>query len=41
MVHFFYRSYLGNDKKNNLNWDFICLTFHYKLIKQYIRNADI
>ena len=28
-------------KKNNLNWDFICLTFHYKLIKQYIRNADI
>ena len=33
---FFYRSYLGNDKKNNLNWDFIFLTFHYKLIHQCV-----
>ena len=27
---FFYHSYLGNDEKNNWNWDFIFLTFHYK-----------
>ena len=36
MVHFFYRTYLGNDKKMILNLDFIFSTFYYKLIQQCV-----